>query len=93
MAKIILSGYIEVPHEDLELVKYELQNHIKLTHQESGCIKFEVTQREASTNIFEVYEEFSSKEAFDFHQDRVRNSKWGQVSKNVKRNYQIEEIK
>ncbi|WOD08582.1 hypothetical protein [Marinomonas sp. GJ51-6] len=44
MNKIKLSGYIEVPREDLEAVEGELPNHIALTHQEAGCITFTVTQ-------------------------------------------------
>lgn len=90
MSKVILQGYILVPETDLLAVKRELQNHIHLTRNETGCLVFEVYQEQENVNRFNVYEEFSCKKAFDAHQDRVRNSKWGKVTANVERHYTIE---
>ncbi len=92
MAKVILFGYIEVPEPELEPVKKALEQHIELTLQEVGCLTFEVTQRNTTPTIFDVYEEFSSQEDFEFHQQRVKNSEWGEVSKNIKRCYQFEQL-
>ncbi len=92
MSKVILKGYILVPETDLAAVKSELSNHIALTRKESGCLVFEISQDYESVNLFNVYEEFSSTEAFKAHQERVHNSRWGEITVNVERHYQIEGI-
>lgn len=90
MSKVILSGYILVPDADLAVVEAELPRHIENTRQESGCLVFEVVRDEANPNRFEVYEEFTDQRAFEHHQQRVGRSRWGQVTSNVARHYQIE---
>lgn len=89
LAKVILKGFIMVPDEDLEVVKRELITHQKLTLKESGCLIFTVTPDLTNPNKFSVYEEFLNQAAFDHHQVRVRSSKWGEVTNNVQRHYQI----
>ncbi|MGJ8618948.1 MAG: putative quinol monooxygenase [Methylophilaceae bacterium] len=91
MPKIILSGHIVVPDNDLEKVCDALSTHIALTRQEAGCLRFDVIQRDGFPNIFDVYEEFISKEAFEYHQARVKSSSWGKVASNVERQYSIRE--
>ncbi|PTP11443.1 antibiotic biosynthesis monooxygenase [Vibrio sp. 10N.286.51.C3] len=92
MGKVILSGYIEIPENELEVVTTELDTHIELTRQEAGCLVFEVTQCNDTPTRFNVYEEFTDKPAFELHQARVKASLWGQVTTNVKRSYSIEEL-
>ena len=87
--KIVLKGYIIVPDSDLAAVKEELPVHINLTRNEEGCLVFEVKQDEIENNKFHVYEEFVSEAAFANHQQRVRSSKWGAITKNIERNYEI----
>ena len=89
MSKVILQGYIWVPDSDVEIVKRELIIHSELTKQESGCIIFEVALDETNANRFNVYEEFADQASFDKHQLRTKASKWGEVTKNVSRHYQI----
>lgn len=89
MSKITLSGHIEVPAEDLEAVLAELPNHIALTHQEAGCISFNVSRDTDNPQHFDVYEEFTDKAAFEKHQARVKASHWGEVTKNVERFYTV----
>lgn len=89
MSKVILQGYILVSESELRVVKQELVTHSELTKQEPGCIKFDVTQDKSNPNKFHVYEEFTNQDAFTHHQDRVKNSYWGIVTKNVSRHYQI----
>lgn len=89
MFKVVLKGFIEVPERDLSAVLLELPAHIHLTKAEEGCLAFEVVQDESKPNRFSVYEEFVDQEAFDRHQTRVRNSKWGAVTTNVARHYEI----
>jgi len=89
LSKVILRGHIIVPDTDLAIVKSELPIHEKLTKQESGCLIFKVLQDQNDPSKFNVYEEFIDKNAFDSHQLRVKHSNWGNVTKNVKRFYQI----
>jgi autoinducer 2-degrading protein len=90
MTKVILKGYILVPETDLLEVKNELPKHINHTRSEAGCLVFEVFQDKEIVNRFNVYEEFISKEAYNSHQERVRDSKWGKITINVERYYEIE---
>ena len=89
MTKVVLQGFIIVPDSDLEVVKGELVIHKRLTLKEAGCLIFIVTPDEVNPNKFSVYEEFVNQTAFDNHQIRVKSSKWGEVTKNVERHYQI----
>jgi len=89
ISKITLQGHIIVSDADLAIVQNELIVHKKLTQQESGCITFKVTQDRDNINRFNVYEEFIDQQAFERHQLRVKNSKWGKVTANVQRYYQI----
>lgn len=89
MSKVILQGYIKVSPEDLENVKEHLNSHIQLTRDETGCIEFKVSQRESDLFIFDVYEEFEDSSAFYAHQDRVKNSVWSDLTKNIERNYEV----
>lgn len=92
MSKIVLEGFIEVSDDDLESVKRELTTHIELTKNEKGCIVFKVEQDPIYKNRFNVYEEFVDQAAFDAHQARVKTSKWGNATKNLKRNYTTKEV-
>jgi len=73
----------------LEVVNRELITHKNLTLKEAGCLTFTVIPDEVNPNKFNVYEEFVNQAAFDNHQARVKSSKWGEVTKNVERYYQI----
>lgn len=93
MAKVILKGYIIVPLEDLNAVIEALPIHIEKTTQEAGCLVFRVLQDQQQSNRFTVHEEFVDKESFDVHQDRVKGSKWGDVSANIERHYHVNQVK
>jgi autoinducer 2-degrading protein len=92
LSKVILKGHIIVPAADLIAVKDELTTHMALTKQENGCLVFEVSQDAENVNKFNVYEEFINRESFSNHQDRVGKSKWGAVTVNVERHYEIIDI-
>lgn len=92
VSKVILEGRIIVPVSQLDAVKIQLELHIKLTTEEKGCLVFRVNQREDNPFIFDVYEEFLDREAFDFHQTRVQKSKWAIATRDVKREYEITEV-
>jgi len=89
MQKVILSGHIEVPAEDIEAVRAALPDHISNTLAEKGCLVFEVKEHPTNPGVFSVYEEFTSQEAFELHQKRVKESAWDATTKNVVRHYTI----
>ncbi len=91
MKKVTLKGFVLVSEEDLFGVMAELPKHIELTLKEKGCLVFQVTQDSNNKNRLNVYEEFIDRESFDFHQARVKSSKWGEVSKNLEKHYHIQE--
>ena len=91
MSHVILKGFIVVPEEKLCMIQEELKNHTKLTLEEPGCIIFEVIQSERNPLRFEVYEEFKDKASFELHQARVKTSRWGEITVNVERHYEIME--
>ena len=92
MPKIILSGYILVARHELPAIRNALPEHLAETRGEAGCLVFDVREADDDSGRFEVYEEFESREAFEFHQTRARQSEWGVVSKNVRRFYDVQEI-
>lgn len=89
MPKVILQGYIEIPATDIELVRNELSKHVELSRKEAGCLIFDLEEDTKNGQRFNVYEEFANQEAFDAHQERVRGSRWGNITKNAVRNYKI----
>ena len=89
MPKVILQGYIEVPDADLDLVQSELPHHIDLTCKEAGCLTFRVERDQESRNRFNVYEVFENQAAFDHHQERIKEARWGKIARNIQRHYSI----
>jgi len=89
--KVVLQGHIVVPDKELTTIEKGLTKHIELTLQEPGCLVFQVTPDPIKKNQFNVYEEFTDLRAFNAHQERVKQSHWGQITKNVQRHYQITE--
>lgn len=89
MGRVILRGHIQVPADDLEAVKAELDNHIRLTRAEEGCLLFEVVQDDEDPCRFTVREEFSDRASFERHQAQVKRSAWGAITARVARHYEI----
>ncbi len=88
---LVLTGYIIVSQSDLTIVKLELERHINLTRDETGCLTFKVTQDPLNPCRFDVYEEFVDQAAFQAHQARVKSSRWGEITVNVERFYTVTE--
>ena len=79
-----------VSKEEVHLVMKLLPEHIELTHQEEGCISFEVKQSH-DPFIWKVLEVFDSMKSFKYHQSRTASSIWGVKTQNIKRQYKISE--
>ena len=91
MKKVVLTGTIEVPAASLDAVRVELPCHVAATLAEEGCIVFEVEEVRGDPGCFNVYEEFSSRRAFELHQLRVAGSRWGELTVNASRDYSVRE--
>ena len=91
MGVVTLQGYIVVPDTDLASVQDGLLEHIELTQREHGCLHFTVSQDTENKNRFNVHEKFVNHAAFEAHQTRAKNSRWGHIAANVERYYQISE--
>ena len=89
MGRMTLEGLIRVPPERLDAVLAELGTHIRSTREEEGCIVFRVDQRSDESSVFDVYEEFVDRAAFEAHQARVKESSWGACTKDLVREYTI----
>lgn len=88
MAKVILKGFIIIPSNNRAKILAALDEHIKLTKAEQGCLVFQITPDNERADKYWVYEEFVDKLAFDAHQARVRSSLWGVMSADVERHYE-----
>lgn len=88
---VVLQGHIVVPDTDLLAVRAELPNHIELTRNEVGCLRFDVTQDPNDPHVFVVYEVFVDRVAFEAHQQRVGTSAWGRVAAAAERHYSVSE--
>jgi len=82
-----LEGHIDVPAERVEQVNKALEDHIKLTRAEEGCIFFNVDPCSDVEGRFLVSEAFVDEYAFKFHQERAGSSPWAETSKDIPRNY------
>ncbi len=87
--KIYLNGHIDVPEEQIYLVKKALKTHIALTHEEIGCLSFKVEPCDVVSGRFIVSEIFIDQDSFDKHQIRTKNSEWFAITKGLERKYTI----
>ena len=86
---VTVTGYMIVPDTDLSAVRESLAEHVRLTQAEPGCMEFRVSESVQQPGRFDVYERFVDRVAFDAHQRRVRESAWGEVSRNATRRYDV----
>jgi len=89
---ITLNGYIQVPDDRLAIVTAGLDQHIRLSRAEAGCIRFSVTRSEQIKGRFIVSEVFVDQAAFDLHQSRTAASEWAKITKDIPRSYEVKEI-
>jgi len=86
---IYLSGHFDVAKQHIQETLLLLPEHIKLSREEKGCLDFRVTQSKKTEGRFQVFEKFNSKRAYLYHQKRIKNSKWKNIMKKLKRDYEI----
>ncbi len=92
MSKVRVTGYLQVPEDELASVLAGLGQHIELSRQEAGCLTFDIQQDDANPCRLNLYEEYQDQAAFEAHKQRAGNSAWASVSKNVERFLDVAEI-
>ncbi len=88
--EVRLGGWIDVPPEDLDRLSPLLDEHIRLTRAEPGCLAFSVTPDPADPCRLNVTERFRDRAAFEAHQRRTATSPWGLATRHIERHYEIE---
>ena len=89
---IKLTGHIVVSQNDVPMIEAEMKHHIANTQAEPGCLVFRIEKIHNQPGHYSVYEIFNDQAAFDHHQQRVKESKWGRITQNVERHYVIEDL-
>lgn len=86
---VTLSGYLRCANEaEAARVQASLDEHIRLTRSEAGCVSFTVTPTDDPL-VWQVAEEFTDSAAFEAHQERARASDWAVQTKGIAREYEI----
>ncbi len=88
MGEVALIGWITIPPEAEPRLLPLLDEHVRLTRDEPGCLAFSVTR--AGEGRFEVAERFRDRAAFAAHQRRAAASAWGAATRHLQRDYRIE---
>ena len=91
-AKLELRGHIDVPPERQSEIRAALEEHIRLTREEPGCLCFEVSPDKSRSGRYIVHEIFRSRADFEAHQTRTKASAWGRASAGIARHYSIREL-
>ena len=76
---------------EARIVEDHLGDHIRLTREETGCLRFEVTRSDSEPMVWMLDEAFTDRSAFEAHQNRTRTSHWGRVSVGIERDFRVTE--
>ncbi|KIN65162.1 Antibiotic biosynthesis monooxygenase [Sulfitobacter noctilucicola] len=86
---VTLHGYLRCADEvEAARVRSALDEHIRLTRLEEGCVSFHVTPTDDPL-VWEVAEEFTDPAAFTAHGTRAGASDWAVATKGITRDYKI----
>ena len=89
MSEVALTGWIAIPAADQPRLLPLLDDHIRLTRAEPGCLAFAVTPDPADPERFEVAERFRDRAAFEAHRARGAASPWGAATRHLARHYRV----
>ncbi len=90
--RIRLSGHLDVPEARRAAVAAALDEHVRLSRAEPGCVYFDVMPDPKVPGRWLVDEMFVDRAAFEAHQRRARQGDWGRITAGLARDYVIEEI-
>ena len=66
-------------------------DHIRLTRAEPACLSFDIAETDDPLT-FEVMEAFRDCEGFNAHQARTRQSPWFAATRDILRDFRVEEV-
>lgn len=88
-----LRGYLRcMTPDEADTVRAHRAEHIRLTRAEPGCLSFHIDDTD-DPMIFEVMESFRDRAAFDAHQARTRDSAWFAATRQILRNFVVEDLR
>ena len=86
---VTLNGVLRCADEaEAARVRAALDEHIRLTRSEAGCLSFYVTPTD-NPLVWDVAEEFTDPASFEAHQARAGASDWAKATKGIEREYTI----
>ncbi len=86
---VTLKGHLRCANAaEADRVRAALDEHIRLTRAEPGCLSFEVSAT-ADPLVWAVAEEFTGSAAFEAHQERAAASDWAIETKGIAREYTV----
>lgn len=86
---VYLNGHLDVPRDRLADVMAGLEEHLRLTRAEPGCVSFSVEPCPDVAGRLIVAEIFRDQAAFEHHQARTRASPWFELTAGMPRDYTI----
>ncbi|MFV0491191.1 MAG: putative quinol monooxygenase [Pseudorhodobacter sp.] len=87
MGIVTLDGHLICSDEtQAQIVRDYIDEHIRLSRAEPGCLHFEVRATKDPL-IWQVSESFINETAFQTHQVRTRNSIWAEKTRHIRRNF------
>ncbi|MEM8775016.1 MAG: antibiotic biosynthesis monooxygenase [Pseudomonadota bacterium] len=84
---IEIKGFLRCGADDAEIVRAALNDHIRLSREESGCELFEIEETEPG--VFSIHERFVDQAAFETHTQRTRASDWWAKTGHIPRDIEI----
>ena len=76
---------------EAQAVQSHLADHTRLTRAEPGCLTFDVSPTD-DPMVWEVMEAFRTRADFDAHQARTRASPWFAATRDILRDFRVEEL-
>lgn len=78
--------------DEVQAVRVHYQEHIRLSRAEPGCLTFDIAPTD-DPMVWEVMEAFRTRDDFDAHQARTRESRWFEATRGILRDFRVEELR
>ena len=90
MGEFALNGWIEIPFAEQGRLLPLLEEHVRLTRSEPGCLAFDITKGREDPSRFEAADGSETGPPLRSTSAAPAASAWGEATRELKRNYQIE---
>ncbi len=89
MSRITVTGQLICADEaEAEVVVARVDEHIRLSRGEPGCLRFDIT-RSADPLIWDVSELYTEAAAFQAHKARTAASPWAEATRSIRRDITV----